>query len=161
MTLLDALGGGYGALSYPGGDRHLAGRALDHAELVVSQPQVDSVGPGVAGDRSSAGAFLGSHDADFTVKQKSLAMAELTLYDKAMTTSTTIQPRDAAEGDKARIGTGWITWTITAVGRESEHIIMIELVSDHIAAGRRRPNHKTIFPRDFAKLTIYRSAAQS
>lgn len=100
MTLLDALRSGYGPLSYPGGHGQLAGRVLNHGELVVGESEVDRVGSSLAGGGPAAGSFV-FHETDITVKQKTLASPELMLYDKYMNTHTTTTQNAAHRTDVA------------------------------------------------------------
>lgn len=98
--LLHALSGGYGSLAYPGGDGSLAGRVLDHGELIVGESEVDGVRSSVAGGGPAAGSF-GFHESDYTVKQKILAISYLVLYTKYMSNHTTTSQNAAHRTDAA------------------------------------------------------------
>ena len=100
MTLLGALRGGDGLVSYPGGDGQVAGRALDYGQLIIGESEVDGVASGVAGGGPAAGSFV-FHETDITVKQKSLASGDLMLYDKDMNTHTTTSQNAAHRTDMA------------------------------------------------------------
>lgn len=82
-SLLRTLGSSDSPLANPRRYRDASSSLLDHGEFVVGEAEVDGVAAGVSGSGSPAS--FGFHEADITVKQKSIASDEFMLYDKCMT----------------------------------------------------------------------------